>query len=96
LKTVEIEKVQIAKEIDDKSGLNQEAIRLVKQMPKWKPGMQLGKPVAVYFTIPIMFHLEDSKPIKPLPNKSNDLNKIARSFGLVCGCIIGILLFKLF
>ncbi len=75
---------------------NDEVIRVLKLMPKWKPGMQLGKPVAVYFTIPIMFHLEDSKPIKPLPNKSNDLNKIAGYFGLVCGCIIGILLFKLF
>lgn len=89
-----VEKITILSQTP--KAFNDEVIRVLKLMPKWKPGMQLGKPVAVYFTIPIMFHLEDSKPIKPLPNKSNDLNKIAGYFGLVCGCIIGILLFKLF
>ena len=37
--------------------LSQEAIRVVKAMPKWKPGMQRDKAVRVRFTIPITFKL---------------------------------------
>ncbi|WP_462319463.1 energy transducer TonB, partial [Marinilabilia sp.] len=37
--------------------LNAEAIRLVKSMPKWKPGRQRGKAVAVTYTVPINFVL---------------------------------------
>ena len=33
--------------------LDKEALRVVTSMPKWKPGMQSGKPVKVYFTLPI-------------------------------------------
>jgi protein TonB len=36
-----------------------EALRVIKAMPKWKPGTQDGKPVKVYFTLPIVFKLED-------------------------------------
>lgn len=35
--------------------LDKEAIRLVKNMPKWKPGKQNGKAVRVSFVIPIRF-----------------------------------------
>ena len=34
---------------------NQEAIRIVKKMPKWLPGKQNGQPVKVLFTLPIRF-----------------------------------------
>ena len=37
--------------------LSQEAIRVVKAMPKWVPGMQRDKAVRVRFTIPITFQL---------------------------------------
>jgi protein TonB len=37
--------------------LDKEAIRVVKSMPKWKPGEQRGKPVRVKFTLPVMFKL---------------------------------------
>ncbi len=30
-----------------------EVIRVIRQMPKWKPGMQNGKPVDVYFSLPV-------------------------------------------
>ena len=53
----EIEKVSIAKGIDSISGLNQEAIRLVKQMPKWTPGINNGKEVNVKMVIPIRIEL---------------------------------------
>ena len=34
---------------------DEEAIRVVESMPKWKPGMQNGKPVRVSYMIPIHF-----------------------------------------
>jgi len=37
--------------------IDREALRVVKRMPKFKPGMQDGKPVRVQFTLPIMFKL---------------------------------------
>ena len=38
--------------------LDAEAIRVVKVMPKWKPGYQRGQAVRVQFTMPINFSLE--------------------------------------
>lgn len=38
-------------------GCEEEAIRVVKSMPSWRPGKQNGKPVPVYFTLPIRFTL---------------------------------------
>lgn len=35
-----------------------EALRVVKGMPKWIPGMQNGHPTAVYFTLPVVFRLQ--------------------------------------
>ena len=37
--------------------LDKEAIRVIEAMPKWKPGMQQGKPVRVFFMLPISFKL---------------------------------------
>ena len=37
--------------------LTEEAIRVVKLMPKWKPGKQDGKEVRVQFNLPITFRL---------------------------------------
>jgi len=39
-------------------GCDKEAIRVVKEMPKWKPGKQRGKPVRVQFNMPIRFTLQ--------------------------------------
>ena len=36
-------------------GCDKEAVRLVKSMPKWKPGIQKGKAVRVSFNLPIKF-----------------------------------------
>ena len=38
--------------------LDKEALRVINTMPKWKPGMQRGKPVRVNFTVPVMFRLQ--------------------------------------
>ncbi len=37
--------------------LDEEAIRVVKAMPSWKPGKQRGKPVSVSYNLPIKFTL---------------------------------------
>ena len=37
--------------------LDKEAMRIVSVMPKWIPGKQDGRPVAVYYTLPIKFKL---------------------------------------
>ena len=38
--------------------LDREAIRVVSGLPKWKPGIQKGKKVAVSYTVPINFVLQ--------------------------------------
>lgn len=39
-------------------GLDEEARRVVGSMPAWNPGVQNGRPVRVFYTIPIVFTLE--------------------------------------
>ncbi len=41
--------------------LDAEALRLISGMPKWKPGKQNGQPVAVRYTVPVMFRLDGDK-----------------------------------
>ncbi len=48
--------IQIVRDIG--AGCGQEAVRIVKMMPKWNPGKQRGRPVRVRFTLPIRFKLE--------------------------------------
>jgi len=38
-------------------GCDAEALRVIGSMPPWKPGKQNGKPVKVYYTLPIIFRL---------------------------------------
>lgn len=38
--------------------LDKEAVRVIKAMPKWSPGMLNGKPVRVKFNIPVAFRLK--------------------------------------
>ena len=38
--------------------LNDEAVRVINTMPRWNPGMQRGKAVAVKYTVPITFRLK--------------------------------------
>ena len=54
---------KIARSIDPE--LDAEALRVVKGMPKWTPGTQLGKPVSVKYTLPVKFSLQkDATPGK--------------------------------
>ena len=47
--------VELAKSNPSKQDLNEEALRVVKAMPKWNPGKMDGKPVKVYFNLPIIY-----------------------------------------
>lgn len=41
------------------AGLEEEALRVVRKMPKWKPGRQNGEYVPVYFNLPINFRMAE-------------------------------------
>lgn len=41
------------------AGLEEEAARVIKGMPKWRPGKQNGRTVSVLYNIPVNFHLEN-------------------------------------
>jgi periplasmic protein TonB len=51
-----VDKVSILKGVDDE--LNKEAIRVVQTLPAFKPGKQGGKPVPVWYMVPINFTLK--------------------------------------
>jgi protein TonB len=50
-----VDQVSVLKGIDPE--LNEEAIRVVKMLPGWTPGRQGGKPVNVWYSVPISFVL---------------------------------------
>lgn len=48
--------VEVVRSVDP--SLDKEAIRVIKAMPKWTPGLQRNKPVRVKYTLPVMFRLQ--------------------------------------
>jgi protein TonB len=53
-----VSNIQVVRSSGDAS-LDEEAVRVIGTMPKWKPGIQRGKPARVTFTLPISFRLSD-------------------------------------
>ena len=53
LESGSIAEVSVVKGLDD--ACNEEAMRVVRNMPAWIPGKQDGVPVSVYFTLPLTF-----------------------------------------
>lgn len=52
-------KVKDAKILRGKgAGLDEEALRVVRSMPDWKPGKQNGRAVAVQYNLPVNFKLQ--------------------------------------
>jgi protein TonB len=51
-----VSNVQVLRGIDE--DCDAEAVRVVREMPKWKPGRQLGKAVRVSYQLPIVFTLK--------------------------------------
>lgn len=50
-----VQDVSILRGVDP--SIDQEAIKVIENLPEWKPGQQSGKPVDVCMQIPIMFKL---------------------------------------
>lgn len=50
-----VSNLRVIRGVDE--ALDAEALRVVGAMPKWKPGMQAGKPVRAKYTVPIQFRL---------------------------------------
>jgi TonB family protein len=51
-----VEYVEVQRSLDP--SCDKEAVRVVKEMPKWVPGKQNGNAVYVYYTLPILFKLQ--------------------------------------
>lgn len=47
--------VNVTESVDPE--LDAEAVRLIKAMPKWEPGMMSGKPVRVMYSLPVTFRI---------------------------------------
>ena len=47
--------------------LDAEAMRVISEMPNWKPGMQRGEAVRVRFTLPIVYRLRDEEKTEKDP-----------------------------
>ena len=54
--TGQVGDVKVVRSVDEE--LDAEAVRVVKSMPKFTPGRQDGKAVAVWYTLPISFKLQ--------------------------------------
>ena len=54
-KNGKVSNVKVVRGVD--KNLDKEAVRVIKSSPDWKPGIQRGKAVRVYFTVPINFQL---------------------------------------
>jgi periplasmic protein TonB len=53
-----VDRVEVIKGVDN--SLDNEAIRVVKTLPGFKPGKQNGVPVPVWFTIPVIFRINNN------------------------------------
>ena len=60
----------------DNPVFNEEALRVVNSMPKWKPGKQRGENVNVRFSVPVMFRLQGPAPSKGKEIKQADLEEV--------------------
>lgn len=56
--------VGLKEDYDIGGGCGDEAIRVVKKMPEWEPGVQKGEPVAVRMVLPITFKLTEKDKSK--------------------------------
>ncbi len=51
--------VHVVRDIGD--GCGDEAVRVIKASPKWKPGIQNGRPVRVQYSVPVSFTLSSEE-----------------------------------
>jgi periplasmic protein TonB len=51
-----VKRIEILRSVDPL--LDQEAVRVISAMPKWKPGKNNGTPAAVWFSVPVTFRIK--------------------------------------
>tara|TARA_R110002072_G_scaffold179817_5_gene335914 strand:+ start:177 stop:887 length:711 start_codon:yes stop_codon:yes gene_type:complete len=54
----EVKNVEVLRGVSGGKALDNEAERVIKMIPKMKPGKQRGKPVRVQYTVPVKFNLK--------------------------------------
>ena len=60
-KTGQVGEVKILRSVSEE--LDAEAVRVVKTLPKFEPGRQDGKPVSVWYTLPVSFNIRSSADV---------------------------------
>jgi TonB family protein len=53
-----VEDAKVIRGVRGAKGLDEEALRVIRNMPDWTPGSHGGKPVKVQFTYPVSFRLK--------------------------------------
>jgi hypothetical protein len=61
-----ISDIQLLKGVPGCPECDKEAVRVIKIMPAWKPGKMSGRPVNVYYNLPVVFNLPVLAPAMPL------------------------------
>ena len=56
-KNGKVSNVKVVRSSGDKS-LDREAVRVIRSMPKWKPGKYQGEPVSTKYSCPVTFKLK--------------------------------------
>lgn len=64
-KTGQVGEVKVVRPISEE--LDAEAVRVVKNLPKFEPGRQDGEAVSVWYTLPIVFKLQAKSMPQPQP-----------------------------
>jgi TonB family protein len=71
-------KIRVVKGLDET--LDKVAVYVVSNFPKWKPGRQRGRPVAVSYTIPVAFSAKKVELTIDEIDKANKLEEKLKSF----------------
>lgn len=61
--TGEISNIEVLRGVEGCPDCDEEAIRVLKAMPKWNAGLINGKPVKTYFTLPISYKMTDENGV---------------------------------
>ncbi len=72
-KTGDVGNVKVIRGIG--AGCDEEAVRVVKEMPKWNPGTQRGKEVNVLYTLPVRYVLMTKRQAKKAKKRKGKVDK---------------------
>lgn len=73
-----IQNLQIIKGIG--GGCDEEVLRVIREVPDWKPAMKDGNPVALELILPVQYRLEGETSAKPMPSEEEALKKATATY----------------